>query len=220
MDKKLLNFDIDKRWDYENGFYITSEPARIGKAIAQFELYRSIASLPGQVAEFGIFKGASFIRLAAYREILESQASRKLIGFDIFGKFPVPEDTADQEFVTNFVHAAGEGISLEEFQRVLAYKQVSNFELVPGDILQTLPQYIADHPELKIALLHIDVDVYNATQCILENLFERVVPGGIIMLDDYASAEGETKAVDEFIAGTGYRVEKLPYAVTPAFIRK
>ncbi|MEJ2758431.1 MAG: hypothetical protein P8046_08140 [Anaerolineales bacterium] len=115
MDKQLLNFDIDKRWDYENGFYITSEPARIGKAIAQYELYRSISSLSGHVLEFGIFKGASFIRLAAYREILESQASRKLIGFDIFGKFPVPEDAADQEFVTNFVHAAGDGISQKQF---------------------------------------------------------------------------------------------------------
>ncbi|MEJ2758430.1 MAG: TylF/MycF/NovP-related O-methyltransferase [Anaerolineales bacterium] len=64
------------------------------------------------------------------------------------------------------------------------------------------------------------MDVYKATQCVLENLFDRVVPGGIVMLDDYASAEGETKAVDEFIAGKDYKVEKLPYAVTPAFIRK
>ena len=220
MEKKLLNFDIDKRWDYENGYYITSEPARIGKAIAQYELYRSIVSLPGQILEFGIFKGASFIRLAAYREILESQASRKLIGFDIFGKFPVPEDSADQAFVTNFVHAAGDGISQAQFETVLAYKNITNYELIAGDILQTLPEYVETRPELRIALLHIDVDVYNASQCILENLFDRVVPGGIVMLDDYASAEGETRAVDEFLAGTGYKVEKLPYAVTPAFIRK
>lgn len=220
MDKKLLTFDIDKRWDYENGFYITSEPSRIGKAIAQYELYRSIAPLAGHILEFGIFKGASFIRLATYREILESQTSRKLIGFDIFGNFPVPEDSSDQAFVTNFVHAAGVGVSQAELETILAYKNFTNYELVAGDILQTLPQYVADHPELKVALLHIDVDVYNATQSILENLFDRVVPGGIVMLDDYASAEGETRAVDEFIAGTGYKVEKLPYAVTPAFIRK
>ncbi len=220
MDKKLLNFDIEKRWDYENGFYLTSEPARIGKAIAQYELYRSIAALPGHVVECGIFKGVSFIRLAAYREILESQASRKLIGFDIFGEFPVPDEAADREFVTNFVSAAGEGVSEDEFEKILAYKNVANYELVAGNILQTLPQYAADHPELKIALLHVDVDVYDATKCILENLFERVVPGGIVMLDDYGSAEGETNAVDEFLAGTSYRVEKLGYSVTPTFIRK
>ena len=108
----------------------------------------------------------------------------------------------------------------EQMEAILAYKNVTNYELIPGDILQTLPQYVNAHPELKISLLHIDVDVYNATQCILENLFDLVVPGGIVMLDDYASAEGETRAVDEFIAGTGYRVEKTSYAVTPAFIRK
>ena len=220
MEKKLFNFPIDERWNYENGFYITSEPARIGKAIAQYELYRSIASLPGHIFEFGIFKGASFIRLAAYREILESQASRKLIGFDMFGKFPDPQGEADQEFVDNFVSAAGDGISQPELEEILAYKNVSNYELVPGNILQTLPPYVSQHPELKIALLHIDVDVYDASLCILENLFDHVVPGGIVMLDDYGSAEGETRAVDEFLASTHYRVEKLNYSFTPTFIRK
>ena len=54
MEKKLFDFPIDERWNYENGFYITSEPARIGKIIAQYELYKSIAALPGQIVECGI----------------------------------------------------------------------------------------------------------------------------------------------------------------------
>jgi hypothetical protein len=220
MGKQLFGFSTDDRWQYENGFYITSEPVRIGKLISQYELYRSITHLPGQIVECGVFKGASFIRLAAFREILEGQASRKLIGFDAFGKFPCPEGISDQEFVQKFESSAGEGISEEELESVLEYKQAGNFELVVGNILETLPAYCQDHPELKIALLHIDVDVHDATVCILENLFKRIVPGGVLMLDDYGTIEGETRAVDAFLAGTDYKIEKLPYSPTPAYIRR
>ena len=220
MGKQLFGFSTDDRWQYENGFYITSEPARIGKFISQYELYRSIINLPGQIVECGVFKGASFIRLAAFREILEGQASRKLVGFDAFGKFPLPEGETDQKFVQDFESSAGEGISEEELESVLRYKQVSNYALVAVNILETLPEYCHAHPELKIALLHIDVDVYDATLCILENLFGRIVPGGVLMLDDYATIDGETRAVDAFITGTDYKIEKLPYSPTPVYIRK
>jgi hypothetical protein len=50
----------------------------------------------------------------------------------------------------------------------------------------------------KIALLHIDVDVYDPTKVILESLWHRVVKGGILMLDDYGTVAGETGAVDNF----------------------
>lgn len=220
MGKQLFGFSTDDRWQFENGFYITSEPVRIGKLISQYELYRSITHLPGQIVECGVFKGASFIRLAAFREILEGQASRKLVGFDAFGKFPRPDGTVDQEFVQKFESFAGEGISEEELESVLEYKQAGNYELVAGNILETLPAYCQEHPELKIALLHIDVDVHDATVCILENLFERIVPGGVLMLDDYGTIDGETRAVDAFLAGTDYKIEKLPYSPTPAYIRK
>ena len=62
----------------------------------------------------------------------------------------------------------------------------------------TVPQYVSAHPELKIALLHIDVDVYKPTVVILNNLYKKVVKGGLIILDDFGEVTGETKAIDEF----------------------
>ena len=220
MEDGFLGFKIEDRWDHENGFYLTAEPSRIGKLIAQYELYKTIVSLPGHVVECGVFKGASFIRFATYRDLLENQASRRLIGFDAFGRFPAPGGEEDRAFVKGFEAAAGEGISQEELEAVLAYKQVGNYELVPGNILETVPEYCWDKPELKIALLHIDVDVYDATYAILENMFRHVVKGGLILFDDYSTIAGETKAVDEFFAGKGYEIEKLSYSPTPSYLRK
>ena len=50
-----VGFDFDKAWDYENGFFLTSHPTRIGKLLAHYELYKRIVELPGQVVECGVF---------------------------------------------------------------------------------------------------------------------------------------------------------------------
>ncbi len=220
MGEHLFGFNTDDEWDHENGFYLTSHPTRVAKLLAQYELYKSIVNLPGHVVECGVYKGASLIRLAAFRDSIENQYSRKLVGFDTFGVFPKPDNPTDAEFVEGFVDEGGEGIPVDELRRVLARKSYTNVELVKGDILETVPQYVADRDELKIALLHIDVDVYEPTKVILEQMFDRVVTGGVIVLDDYGAVSGETSAVDEFIQGKGLLVEKLPISHSPPFIRK
>lgn len=218
----LFGFNPELQWDYENGFYLTSHLTRIAKLVAHFELYKSIIGLPGHIVECGVYKGASFIRFATFREILESPYSRKIIGFDAFGKFPESPAQAqtDTEFIEKFEQAGGPGISVDEFKKVLAYKALSNYELVQGDILSTVPLYVESHPELKIALLHLDVDVYQSSTVVLNRLYDKVVTGGLIVLDDYGVVPGETKAIDEFLCHQHCLIEKLPFSHVPAYIRK
>lgn len=87
-------------------------------------------------------------------------------------------------------------------------------------MLNTIPSYAENHPELKISLLHIDVDVYKPTIVILDYLFDRVVPGGLIIFDDYGTVAGETKAVDEFFLNRDQVIEKLSISHIPSFVRK
>jgi hypothetical protein len=54
----------------------------------------------------------------------------------------------------------------------------------------------------------------------LEHLYPRIVPGGILILDDYGTFPGETDALDEYFADTQVKIEKLPFSMTPAYIRK
>ena len=217
---QLFGFDTDLKWDYENGFYLTSPLTRISKLLAHYELYKSITHLPGHIIECGVYKGASFIRFCTFRELLESPYSRKIIGFDAFGKFPRQGDALDQAFIERFEGIGGEGISAEELEQILALKSFSNYELIEGDILQTIPEYLSSHPELKISLLHIDVDVYNPTRVILETLFDRIVPDGLVVLDDYGTVAGETRAADEFFLDRSVRFQKLPISHIPIYIKK
>lgn len=220
MGKSIFGFELDKQWDYENGFYLTSHLTRLPKMLAHYELYKSIVNLPGHIVECGVFKGASLIRFCTYREILESPYSRKVIGFDAFGKFPDQENANDQEFVEKFEGAAGEGISVEELKSVFSHKGFENYELIQGDVSDTIPDYVNNHPELKIALLHIDVDVYKPSVAILNHLFDRVVHDGLIVFDDYGTVAGETRAVDEFFLERNVIIEKLPISHIPSYIRK
>lgn len=217
---QLFGFDTDLKWDYENGFYLTSPLTRISKLLAHYELYKTITHLPGHIIECGVYKGASLIRFCTFRELLESPSSRRVIGFDAFGKFPRKGDTHDQAFIERFESIGGEGISSTELEQILALKSFSNYELVEGDILQTVPDYLDAHPELKIALLHIDVDVYHPTKVILDTLFDRIVPEGLVVLDDYGTVAGETRAADEFFEARGVRFQKLPISHIPTYIKK
>ncbi|MTI43562.1 macrocin-O-methyltransferase TylF [Roseibium hamelinense] len=209
-------------WDYENGFYWFSHKSRLNKILAHYELYKSIVDLPGHVFELGVYKGASITRLATFRDALENDFSRKIVGFDAFGEFPTDglqvED--DLKFIKEFEGKGGHGLAIEELKALLEDKSFENFELVRGNVFDTLPAYLEKHPETRLAFLHLDMDVKEPTDFALELLYDRIVPGGLIVLDDYNAVAGETISVDDFIRKQRLKIEKLPFYNVPAYIRK
>ncbi len=209
-------------WDHENAFYWFSHPTRLGKLLAHFDLYRSIVGIPGDVLELGVYKGASLIRLASFRQALENDFSRKLVGFDAFGRFPIERLSMreDLAFVKGFESGGGDGLSVEELTSILRRKGFNNWELVQGNVFETVPEYLAKHPAARVAFLHLDMDVKEPTIDALQHLYSRVVPGGVIVIDDYGAVAGATEAIDEFVGAKGLRLEKLPYYKIPSFLRK
>ena len=142
------------------------------------------------------------------------------IGFDAFGRFPEQERTGDKGFRELFERVGGEGIPIEELKDVFTHKALVNYELVQGDVCDTIPKYVSEHPELTIALLHIDVAVYKPSVVILNELYDRVVRGGLVIFDDFGTVAGETRAIEEFFEGKDVLIEKLPISHIPAYIRK
>jgi hypothetical protein len=218
----LFGYDIEKSFDYENGFYLTSDISRIGKIIAHYELYKLIKKLDGDLLEFGVFKGVSLIKWATFRELFERSDTRKIIGFDIFDKFPKTNFEKDKKLRKDFMEAAGEtSISKEELYNVLKLKKFNNIELIKGDILNTVPDYNKKNKNIKISLMHIDVDIYEPSKVILQELYDKVVEGGVIVLDDYGKFPGETKAVDDFFKFKSIKIQSFPFLKNgPSFIIK
>lgn len=214
--------DVSRKFDYENNFYLSCNTQRISKCIAHYELFKKIINVPGEIVECGVFKGASFTRWAHFRNMLLNNSARKIIGFDIFGEFPDTNFEGDKAQLEKFINSAGnQSISVEQLTQVLENNNLnSNVELIKGDILLTVPEYIKAHPELKIALLNLDTDIYEPAVTILENLFPHIATGGVLLIDDYGVFPGETKAVDDYFKDHDFKICRLPYAKTPAYLIK
>lgn len=219
----ISKYNEEKSFDYENGFYLTSDKYRMGNILAHYELYKKIVGLPGDVIELGVFKGSSLIQFCTFRDLLENENARKIIGFDMFGSFPKTDKVeSDNVFIDKWnSQFEDDFLSQEDLYKSLEHKNIDNVQLVKGNILETLNQYLIDNPHTRISLLHIDTDVYEPSKLGLELLFDRVVKGGVIIFDDYATVEGETLAVEEFFQDKDYVLRKFPFSHTkPSYIIK
>jgi predicted O-methyltransferase YrrM len=122
----------------------------------------------GQVLEFGVATGRTlnhFARLLPHKTIY---------GFDSFEGLP-----------ETWTNRALKG----HFARTNLPKVRKNCVLNVGWFNETLPNFVKQHKE-PIALLHIDCDIYSSTVTILNNLVDCIVPGTVIMFDEYMNYPG------------------------------
>ena len=217
---ELPNFE--KAFEYENNFYLSCDITRISKILSHYEIYKMIKEIPGEIVECGVFKGASYLRFAMFREIFGNPFSKKIIGFDTFGKFPETSFQDDEKTRNQFIDSAGaDSISKEQLLKIMNHKGLNkHIDLIEGDITETVPAYVKANPELKISLLNLDTDIYEPAVTILEHLYPKITKGGTLMLDDYGTHPGETKAVDEYFQNKDVEIKKFSFAMTPCYIVK
>lgn len=195
--------------------------------LSHYELFKKIVDLPGCIVELGVYRGASFFTWSALMEsFVPFDRSRKVYGFDTFeGLQDFTEedgknDTTVQKEVGGYLATAAEIqtlVDMHNSDNMITGTKRAN--IVVGDIKETLPKFLEDHPGLKISLLHFDMDLYEPTKYALEMLYPCVLKGGIICFDEYALVpwQGETRAVDEYFEKIGEQPEfyKHHFAQTP-----
>ncbi|MDE2005283.1 MAG: class I SAM-dependent methyltransferase [Rhodospirillales bacterium] len=157
----------------------------------------ALASAPaeGLVVEFGVAKGASLRHLA-------TRTTRTVHGFDSFEGLP--------EGWTGTAEAAGAFSTRGKLPKV-----PGNARLHVGWFDATLPGFLAEQAG-PVALLHVDCDIYASTRAVFAALRERIVPGTVIVFDEYFNYPGwrghEYRAFQEFIAETGLSYRYLGYS--------
>jgi hypothetical protein len=214
------SLDFKKKIEYENMFYLSCDSSRIGKAISQYMLFRQTIEVSGDIIECGGFKGASFSRFSMYRK-LHGLEDKRLIGFDTFGGFPETDFSEDFDLRNKFISEGGRGISVDQLWKVLEEKKCrKNVELVEGNICKTVPEFIKKNPGLRISFLNLDVDIYEPSVTILEYLYPRISRGGVLMLDDYNTFPGETKAANDFFKDKDVTILQNDLANSPYYVIK
>lgn len=81
--------------------------------------------------------------------------------------------------------------------------------MIVGDIFETLPRTLAEWPN-KIALVICDLDVGNVTKFVLQHIWDRISPGGLVCFDQYSrNGWSETTGKDEVLAERGLNLALL-----------
>ena len=164
-------------------------------------------NIEGDIVECGVWRGGSMMLIAKKLMQLKSD-NRRLFLFDTYegmsepGKEDIAWDniTAKEKLNTSNKF---EGCNvwcystLDEVKLNLAkigYPE-ENINYIKGKVEDTLP-----YPTIeKISVLRLDTDWYESTKHELEQLYDKLVPGGVLIIDDYGHWEGAKKAVDEFV---------------------
>jgi len=182
-----------------------------GGLIATFKAVKDIEKreVEGCLVECGVARGGSAILMLwtsmLYRDLWLDEREAWL--FDSFEGLPEPttEDGVlrkpQGKDKSSWDLAKGYCLGTQEEVEDLLFNQFEfdrdRVHLVKGWFQDTLPEYREKVGD--IAVLRIDGDWYESTRCCLENLYDNVVDGGYVIIDDYALA-GCRRAVDEFFS--------------------
>ncbi|MCW0194578.1 MAG: class I SAM-dependent methyltransferase [Rhodococcus sp.] len=155
-----------------------------------------LVEIPGMALEFGVASGTTL------RIVAEAFTEREgtVAGFDVFSGLPETWRT---------------GFPVGEFAQE-SIPEVTGAQLVPGLFENTLPSFLNDESG-PVAFLHLDADLYSSTKTVLDLLGDRLVPGSIVVFDEFFNYPGwqqhEYRAWTEFVTRTGISFEYLGYTV-------
>lgn len=213
--------DEQQRWDLYNNFSLWGELDRFTKMLARYELFKLIIDRPGDIVEGGVLKGAGVLYWAKLIQIFNPNSRRKVVGFDTFEGYPEENSKAHDKRTakafTKIQIADANAVSSEAIMQAAEEQSLAHrVELVKGDASETVEAYVKANPGFRIALLNLDFVLYDPTLAAMQHLYPRVVPGGVVALDEYAVADkGESEAVDEMLEGENVQLSSFAWAKSP-----
>jgi hypothetical protein len=227
IERAVKNNSVPLR-DILESFPIYIRRVNLSRFLVHYELFKMIEDVPGNIVECGVYRGSSLLTWAKLLEIFcPGDRIRKIIGFDNFAGFPelVEQDGPENPHRSKVVGGWDASPYYEELLEHIDIFHADSFiprakrvELVVGDIEKAAFGYVEKNPGMRISLLHLDVDIYKPTKAGLDAFYPLVVPGGLVILDEYAMHEwgGESKAFDEYFAGKkAPRLKTFPISSIP-----
>jgi len=147
--------------------------------------------------------------------LAEALPGREVFALDSFQGLP---DAGDRDSERD--HALVERdrlVATETIGRDTLARQPGAFHVVPGWFVDTLPTLAVE----QIAVLRLDGDLYESTMVCLEHLFPKVVPGGLVLIDDYEFLDGCTRAVHDYLSrhGRAEAIQRIRRSMTTWLVK-
>ncbi len=192
------------------------------------QLYLKALHTHGVIMEFGVRWGHNLALFTTFRNTYEPyNLSRKIIGFDTFEGFPgvSPRDGESPAIKVGALSVTENYESyLEEIltaqEQTAPRNHVRKHELIKGDVIETLPKYLEDHPETIISLAYFDLDLYEPTKKCLELIKPYLAKNSVVGFDELVLDEfpGETLALREAWGLSDFEIVRDPYSSQQSYL--
>jgi hypothetical protein len=224
------NISSDNNYKNFNEFIFSNDIKIIGKLFHRNNFFNLVKDLPGDIVEIGVFKGSGVASFVKMLEIYNNNSIKKVIGFDIFNPKNASNilnsydnvDKTNMNIVYSRVNESDR--TLENVNNNLQKMGIKDkYLLIEGDVASTLPKFIEENRGFRISLLYIDVDIEEPTYNSLKFLWDRIVPGGIIVFDEYEYHKfSESSGADKFFKeyNIKYKIYSTNWMAPTAYIIK
>lgn len=181
----IVSFSPEKKKAFELACKIKKETDMLLTLTEALQIYNSVrdtAKIAGDLAEVGVYKGASA------KLICEAKGKRTLHLFDTFEGLPeLSNGDNKSQFHRKQYSSSIENVKayLEQYPNVYFYKGL-------------FPQTANPITNTKFSFVNLDVDLYESTKNCLEFFYSRMNKGGVIISHDYTFAKGVHYSFDEF----------------------
>ena len=204
----------DQVYSHFNQFIFSTDIRILGKLLHRYEFFRKTLDLPGDIVELGVFKGSGISTWCKFLDIFCHHSNKKVIGFDLF-QSPDTQTTLSKYVNGNVMNTVFNRVTLSE----LSIDSVSNrlstagisphkYILVEGDCTKTTASFANENPGFRISILYLDLDLNEPTYYALLNLWDRIVPGGIVVFDEYEYHKfDESNGADRFFKERNIKYE-------------
>lgn len=202
--------------------YVSRES--ITRFLARNEVFKTQLNIHGSILDFGVRRGASLMTWAHLSAIYEPvNYTREIIGFDTFTGFPEIDGKNDMGSCKEIIAKGALSVECgmkDDIQRSVALHDSTRFlghmekvRLIEGDILETLPRFLDENRHIVVSLLHVDVDIYAPTKCILETVLPKMPKGAVILFDEINMKvfPGETVALSEAIGIKNLKINRFDF---------
>jgi len=200
----------------------------LGKFLFLHEIYLKSKEVHGCIAEFGVRYGQNLAYLINLRSIYEPyNYTRSVYGFDTFtgltakhikdGSHP---SVAEHNFATpkNYFNYLEEVLNCHEAEGPISH--IQKFEIVVGDVRNSMGAFLEQNPHVIFSLLYFDLDLYQPTKTVLELIEPRIGKNCVIAFDqlNHSSFPGETEAFREFFDLSERQLYRTNYHPSAAYI--
>jgi len=195
--------------------------------LVRYEIFKRVLRVQGSIVECGVLRGAGLMAWAQFSAIFEpTNHQRRVVGFDTFSGFP---KLSKQDRSSESEEARLGGLAVDSYdhlQQCIELFDANRFighvpkvELVRGDAVKTIPQYLKDNPQLIVSLLYLDFDIYEPTLVALKHFLPRMPKGAVIAFDELNLKDwrGESIAVLESLKLRDYRIERCSFGSVISF---